>query len=149
MIFKFIVILMLAVSCIAEDTKPIEKCEDYFEEVECKVCDIIEKEKPELAKLITLCKKCCVGDSEIMQKFDTAVFQLDAKHKMWQPELSSFIADHAGKFKKLKVTYESFSRPTLIMKRKDSNGKKKTEKVAVSSWKADQIADYLKDRLSE
>eukprot|EP01060_Flectonema_neradi_P027371 TRINITY_DN3697_c0_g1_i1.p1 TRINITY_DN3697_c0_g1~~TRINITY_DN3697_c0_g1_i1.p1 ORF type:complete len:152 (+),score=27.05 TRINITY_DN3697_c0_g1_i1:81-536(+) len=146
-----IVSLLLAIGHVSADdkAKPTEKCEDFFEEVECTTCDLIEKEKPELSELITLCRKCCSGVTEAAQKFDSATFQLDAKHKMWQPEIASFIDDHAPSFKKLKITYESYSRPTLIMKRKDKNNKTVSEKITISSWKSHQIADYLKDRLSQ
>ncbi|KAJ9465750.1 hypothetical protein DIPPA_62814 [Diplonema papillatum] len=137
-----VVLALAAAATAALDAKEQKKiCDTLFEQesLSCKTCDLMEEVSPELSELAVHCRTCCGGNEEA--KYKSATLEVDQRTLAWLPEVAAFVKEHAPQLPKLKVSYTT-SRPTLVMKRPNH-----TDRVAIASWKQQQILDYLKAKL--
>lgn len=106
-------------------------------------CDTCEKVQRMIGDKSTYdnCKFCCM--SQVEEKFNNAVLEVDNRYIHYMPELEAII-----KIKdklNLEVKYR-FGSPQLKMYNKDDQDEA-VETLSVSSWSQDNFKEYIKSHL--
>eukprot|EP00736_Rhodelphis_marinus_P003121 Rmarinus@m.22621 len=121
-----------------------EECADhgFSDSLMCPTCDKLYEsvQDPILAEE---CRQCCAVESDTnVVKYESAKIEVCSRSLRWHTELKNFIEDHETDFENLKVKYRPGAQPELTMY--SDKGKRK---IKISSWKSDEIYEYLSQRL--
>eukprot|EP00755_Sulcionema_specki_P020811 Sspe_Gene.72851::Locus_43655_Transcript_1_1_Confidence_1.000_Length_501::g.72851::m.72851 len=120
----------------------------FGDDLVCTTCDRMQKKVAD-PELVAECRKCCLDVGGAATVFDRAVLEMDKRQAQWIPELGVFVKQHLSAFPKLKVKYIHGRQPTVVLYATGKDGKEESDSVLVSTWKADQIVEYLNAKLKK
>ena len=105
----------------------------------CKSCDSLLKVVGD-ENLYEDCKTCCTTESETIQKYQSAVLEIDKRFLGGFPEIAKIVK--AAKKLKLEVRYSFGARPMLLLYKRDGD-ESYSEAIPVHSWSQESFKDYL------